>query len=224
MRPIGPGMTVLLATLLAGCASMLGHAVETDQWGDGTIVIRGRYSESSHSLRALDQAMTVEANKRCPSGWTKVDDQNNPYSFTGGRIWRVRCTSGVASMSTLTAAPSAPALAPTAGTVTESPTETTAAAANAPAPRSAVAIAIAPNAQATATGAAAHSLSAASPAGTISREDLVRMLADAVKRASPYLTDSAAEAIVAEQLRTLANARVGVLGPDGQPLLLLPAP
>jgi hypothetical protein len=221
MQPIGPGMAVFVAALLAGCASLLGEAVESGQGSDATIVIRGRYTESSNTLHALDQAMAVEANKRCPSGWTKVSDENNPHSLTGGRIWRVRCNPGGASASALAAAPPAPALAPTAGTATQASAEITAAAPSAAAPGSAAITGIAPSAQATATGAAAFS--AAGPARAISREDLVRMLAAAVKRASPYLTDSAAEVIVAEQLRTLAAARVGVLGPDGQPLPLLPA-
>jgi len=221
MQPIGPGMAVFLAALLAGCASVFSGAVESSQEGDATIVIRGRYTESSNTLHALDQAMAVEANKRCPSGWTKVSEENNPHSLTGGRIWRVRCSPAGAPASALAAAPPAPAVAPAAGTATEASGKIAAASANAAAPGSAPITGTAPSAQATAIGAALFS--AAGPAGAISREDLVRMLAAAVKRASPYLTDSAAEAIVAEQLHTLAGARVGVIGPDGQPLPLLPA-
>jgi hypothetical protein len=200
MQTIAPQMAVFLAALLAGCASVFGSAVESGQGDDATIVIRGRYTESSNALQALEQAMALEAGKRCPSGWTKVSDENNPRSLTGGRVWRVRCNPGDASASAPTAAPQVAALAPTAGTATEARAEMTAAAATAAAPSS-----------------------APSRGQAMSREDLVRMLAAAVKRAGPYLTDSAAEDIVAEQLRTLAAARLGVLGPDGQPLPLLPA-
>jgi len=222
MQPIVPGMAVVFAALLAGCAAVSSDAVESSQSGDTTIVIRGRYTESSNALHALEEAMGVEANKRCSSGWTKVSDENNPSSLTGGRIWRIRCNPTGAKASALAAAPPPSALAPAAGTATAASAGITAAAASAATPGSAALNGLAPGSQATATAAAA--LTASSPAGVIRREDLVRMLAAAVKRASPYLTDSAAEAIVAEQLRTLAGAKVEVLGPNGQPLPLLPTP
>lgn len=221
MQPIVSGMAVVFAALLAGCAAVSSDAVESSQSGDTTIVIRGRYTESSNALHALEEAMGVEANKRCPSGWTKVSDENNPSSLTGGRIWRVRCNPASAKASALAAAPPS-ALVPAAGTATAASAGITAAAASAAAPGSAALNGLAPSSHATATSAAA--LTASSAAGAISREDLVRMLAAAVKRASPYLTDSAAEAIVAEQLRTLAGAKVEILSPNGQPLPLLPTP
>lgn len=196
-RAIAPAMAVFSVGLVAGCASLLGNAIESAQSADGTIVIRGRYTESSGTSHALDEAMGGEAGKRCPSGWTRLSDDSNPSSPTGGRIWRVRCNPGDVSAAAPATAPPAPTNMPLA---------------------SAAAIAAAAPARIEAP------VSASSPSAAMSRDALVRMLEAAVKRASPYLNDSAAQEIVAEELRTLEGARIGVIGTDGRRLPLLPPP
>jgi len=203
MRPIAPAMSVLCTAIVCACASLSGDPVASSPGADATVVIRGKYSESSNTARALQQAMAVEATRQCPSGWTTVSDENNPRSLTGGRIWRIRCNPGAAVASDLTTTP------PTAS---RTPSESTARAATTAAAASAPAAATGPGAP------AAPTVPAANAPGAMNRADLIRILAAAVRRASPYLTDSAAAAIVAEQLRSLAGAKVGLLGPDGQPL------
>jgi hypothetical protein len=193
MRPSAPTMAVLAVVSLPGCTSLLSDTVGSAPGSDATFVISGKYTESSQTARSLDDLMTAEADKRCPAGWTKVSDEPNGRSFTGGRVWRVRCNSGGAAASApANAAPTPPA-----------------AGAGASEARTGIA---APPSMPPSAGTAA--VAAAGPPGAVSQDDLVRMLAAAVKRASPYLTDAAAEAIVAEELRTLEGAKLGILPRD----------
>ncbi|HYB56707.1 MAG TPA: hypothetical protein VEK12_11085 [Alphaproteobacteria bacterium] len=161
-------------------------AVETSG-GEGTITLRGDYSSVSHSAQALEKDMTAEANRRCPDGWAKIGDTANPGAISGGRIWQIRCNASVATTGGGSAAPPAP----TTGAVAK------AAPVQAPAPPSA---------------APAH----ATGSQLMSREDLSRVLAGAVRRAGPYLSDEAARTIVEQELTDLAAAGIRVLGPSGQ--------
>lgn len=164
--------------------------------GESTIEIRGQYTAVSNATQALERDLTSEANRRCPGGWTKISDTANPFTMAGGRIWRIRCNSAIAAGASVATAPvPPPASAPTA--------------APRPAGNSG------PN--------SAVGTTAVSAATQISREDLIRLLTSAVMRASPYLTQEAAQAIVERQLSELAATNVRIVGPNGQ-LVPLTAP
>jgi len=175
----------------AACLAVLlagcGVTAVESSGGEGTITLRGDYSSVSHSAQALEKDMTEEANRRCPGGWAKISDSANRGSISGGRVWQIRCNTPVAT----TGGGSAAAPAPTAGAVAK------AAPAASPAPP--------PAAPARASGSQ-----------VMSREDLSRVLAEAERRAGPYLSDAAARTIVEQELTDLAAAGIRVVGPNGQ--------
>jgi len=198
MRRIDRCAILLLAGLLAGCGVTGGQVQVGERGADGSIILKGYYSDSSHTAEALEASMKSEADAHCPGGWSKISDTPNAYALAGGRVWRIKCTG----------APTVSAAAP------------------APAPPSAAApVVAAPPATAAETAApavlSAEPGAAAGPSA-VSRQELVRLLTISARSAAPDVTEEAVAREVAAELRALVAARIGVVGPDGQSIVLAP--
>ena len=191
--------SLLLVALLAACTGTSSQVkVSSEQASDGSIAIQGYSGEGSNSPEALEASMKAEADGRCPGGWAKLSDSPKAYILGEGRIWRINCQS-VANV----AAPIAPTAPPPAVAATPPPAATLE---TVPPP----------------VAAASPAPAAPGVASAMSRRELVRLLTISARSAGPYLTEEAVAQVVAAELRALAAARVGILGPDGQPVPLGP--